>query len=295
MPGSELSLLEALQQSCQPALVERVRSEERQLSEYELNQTSRVQLTPTVERRRPTSTSWKVDTDLTNLLAAWHALENDLRQRIGAGEIYVYGVQAKPQRLTQRQLLQRAWAADMNFDFARGVIVVDDYRYTAVVCSPHGPLAEPGAEAMPTVEPTGEAAPTLIPANELATALTDEQVAVLDAVTVARLLERHAEQVVRGQAKTLLPPGKASPMALVAAKMKDRARQGELLSTLANEAAWLSAWTAKVAPSYQTPTPKTITNKLWSLHQELRRSGDPSESRSPRGRTGGGKQAGTGR
>ena len=292
MTGSELSLLQALLQSCEPALVERVRSEERRLSEYELNQTSRVQLTPSTERRQPTSTSWKVDTDLTNWLAAWHALENDLRQRIGAGQIQVCGVQAKPQRLTHRQPIQRAWAADMKFDFARGVIVVDDYRYTAIVCAPHGPLAEPAAEVTPTAEPIGEAAATGIPVHGLATALTDEQVAMLDAATVARLLERHAEQVVRGQAKNLMPPGKASPMALVATKMKDRARQGDLLPTLADEAAWLSAWTAKVAPTYQIPKPKTITNKLWSFHQELRRSGGPSETRDPPGKTGGGKQAG---
>ena len=124
MPGSELSLLQALEQSCDPALVERVRSEERQLSEYELNQTSRVQLTPTTERRRPTSTSWKVDTDLTNWLAAWHALENDLRQRITAGEIFVRGVQAKPQRRRDPEPIPGAWAADFAFDFAVGTIGV---------------------------------------------------------------------------------------------------------------------------------------------------------------------------
>jgi hypothetical protein len=295
MPGSGLSLRQALQQSCDPALVERVRSEERRLTEYELNQTSRIQLTPLTERRQPTSTSWMVDTDLTNWSAAWRALEDDLRQRIGAGQIHVYGVQAKPQRLTHRQPIQSAWAADMKFDFALGVIVVDDHRYTAVVCSPHGPLAEPVAEIMPTAEPVGEAAPTVIPVHGLATALTDEQVAMLDAASVARLLERHAEQVVRGQAKNLLTPGKASPVALVAAKMKDRARQGDLLPTLANEADWLSAWAAQVAPAYQTPKPKTITNKLWSLYQELRGKGGPGETRSPPGGTGDGKQAGADR
>ncbi len=159
MPRRELSLREALEQWCDPALVERVRSEERQLSEYELNQTSRIQLTPLSERRQPTGTSWMVETDLTNWLAAWHALENDLRKRIGAGQFYVWGVQAKPLRLTRPELIPPAWAADMKFDFAVGAITVDEYRYTAIVCSLDPPLAEQAAEVVAVAQAAAEAAP----------------------------------------------------------------------------------------------------------------------------------------
>jgi hypothetical protein len=281
MPRRELSLRPALEQWCDPVLVERVRSEERKLSEYELNQTSRVQLTPLTERTQPTSRSWMLDTDLTNWLAAWHALENDLRQRIGAVQFYITGVQAKPQRLTRREPLQAAWAADMKFDFAVGAITVDEYRYTAVTCSLDPPLAEPVAEFMPAAKPIAEAASIDLPIQDSVTALTDEQVAMLDAETVARLLERHAEQVIKSLTLNLLPPGKASPMALVATKMKNRAERGELLPALAKEADWLSAWATKVAPAYQIPKAKTIINKLRSLYQELRRTVGPVETRSP--------------
>lgn len=289
MPRRDISLRQALEEWCDPALVERVRSEERQLTEYELNQTSRIQLTPLSERRQPTSTSWMVDTDLTNWLAAWDALENDLRQRVEAGQFHVCGVQAKPQRLTRPELIPAAWAADMEFDFAVGVITVDKCRYTAIICSLDPPRAGSVAEDIPAAIPTAEAAPIGPPIHDLLTALTDEQVAMLDAETVARLLERHAEQVVQGHAMNLLPPGKASLMALLATKMKDRARRGDLLPTLAQEADWLSAWAAKVALGYQIPKAKTIINKLWSLYQELSRTGEPVETRSPREQIGDGE------
>lgn len=241
-----MSLLQALQQWCEPALVERVRSEERQLSEYELNQTSRVQLTPTTERRRPTSTSWKVDTDLTNWLAAWHALENDLRQRITAGEIFVRGVQAKPQRRRDPEPIPGAWAADFAFDFAVGTIGVGEYRFTAVTCSREPwPEREPLAGQPPPAPPVPSPAP-----------LRPEDVPDLDDETVLALLEENARRVAAKPDTQLFPPGKISLMPLIRRRMEFRAGAGELLPSLAGEAAALKAWIASKVPSHQVPSAK---------------------------------------
>ncbi|HEY8610798.1 MAG TPA: hypothetical protein VIL69_05830, partial [Roseomonas sp.] len=94
---------EALERWCDPALVERVKAIERTYTEYELDQTHRVQLTPRTERRQPRSGDWKIDRDDSSWLAAWRDLERDLRRRIELGEIHLFGVQMKPERRMQAE------------------------------------------------------------------------------------------------------------------------------------------------------------------------------------------------
>jgi len=84
------------------------------------------------------------------------------------------------------------------------------------------------------------------------------------------LLEEHARRVTESKSYPVLDPGitKVTFMPLILRKMQARAAAGELLSTLAAEAAMLENWIQEKAPSYQTPTAGTIEN---SLRQEYRR------------------------
>ena len=256
MAAEQLPLHEALVEWCTPELVERVRAEERQLSEYELDQTSRIQLTPRTQWRQPTSTSWKIDTDLTKWLASWSELERDLRRRIEGGRMYVSGVQAKPERRRELEELPAAWAADFKFEFGLGAITVGEYRFTEIACS---------LEDRTATVPNMTIAPTANPA-----ALRPEDVSDLSDEMIVTLLEEHARRVVECPDAKLSAAAQASLMPLIKRKLLHRAKQNEVFPSLAEEMSWLADWIAEKAPSFHVPQAKSIGNILRSDYNRVR-------------------------
>jgi hypothetical protein len=192
---------------------------------------------------------------------AWSALQRDFQARMARGEFHLAGVQTRPERTTEPRPIPGVWAADCRFDFLQDIVFVGDMRFVAVTAA-GGPMAEKRQVAGPA---DAQLAPLL-----------PERVADLDPDTVAALLEAHADHVRRGLRIQLLPPGKASPLALAASMMRHRGLTGALYDTLEAEAEWLAVWLARVAPSYFPTKAKALSNKLGRLYKDLKAGGDGS-------------------
>lgn len=187
----------------------------------------------------------------------WDRLTRDWRRDIEAGLITLTGVKTHPDLTEQRQDIPGAWAAEMAFDFSEGSVWIGE-RVRWVAIQVRTPEAAGEQVAWPNA--TG---------GQFEPATFD--VATLTADQVATLLTRHANFVVNELGITLLPPGRASVMALVATKMRARARAHEMEATVTKEAAWLEQWVVGAAPAYQSPAKTTIINKLSVLYKELQR------------------------
>lgn len=256
-----LPLSEAVVRWSDQSLVEAVRLQERRHfasqihTIYLRNNTFMIQLTPDDELAASTNSSWTAGApNFAGLITAWRALESDFRNRIVRGVLYLRGVQTAPIRGAERVPIDGIRAANFKFGLRDARLRDAEYDYVAVELS---------RTPYPTVE-----APKVQPAVDPLT-WTDQQVADLPPAVVANLLERHAEHVRQNLGVSLLPPGKASVMALVGSMMKDRAKLGLSESSLESEASWLMDWAAKVAPSWYTPGKKIISNKLGRLWKQL--------------------------
>lgn len=242
-----LTLLDAILRWGNPAFVEAIRAAERRHTLHELRSFSRPKLTLPQEWRSPGRNDWKIGTDMSDLISAWQAVENDLRRQLEDDHLFLGGVlsgaaDAAPQSLSG------AFAAEFVFDFTKSTIRQGKQTYLRVRVSQRAATVRD--EIMP---------PTL----------SLDTVRNLDPELVAALLELHAEHVCTDLRVNLNTPGKASVLALAATKMKARARRQELRPTLTEEADWLERWCAKVAPSYQPLGAKTISNKLGALYRDL--------------------------
>jgi hypothetical protein len=262
---SDLPLAEALVAWSDPALVDAVRTRERQFTPYEMAGFLGARLCADAELTTPSSTRWMMGPpDHTLLYAAWDALERDFRRRMTQGEFYLSGVQTEPELTIAPRPVPGAWAADCRFNYEKDVVEVHTLHFCAVQASRQPP--DPALYSLGT----GEVSTGSCNAQPMGNRLTADQVVHLDPDVVVALLEQHAEHVRTGLRVNLAPPGKASVIALAATMMERRARDGLLRSTMMQEATWLAGWLAQVAPSYDAPGEKTLQNKLGGLHKELK-------------------------
>lgn len=130
-----LKLVDALQQWCDPSLVQRIKDEECRCSQYQLDQSGLIQLSSREIRRQPTNTSWMGGYNLRALHAAWQDLERDLRQRIEQGLIILRGVLLAPEQQTELEGIPGVWAATFTFNFSKGTVRSGKRRYGAISCS----------------------------------------------------------------------------------------------------------------------------------------------------------------
>jgi hypothetical protein len=190
------------------------------------------------------------------LKAAWETLTLDFQRKVGAEKFFLLGVETRPERGTQRVPLPSVWAVDYEFDFLQDVVELGlTKRWVSVIAS-----SDPG--------PSMQSARADLDDRDVVSQLA-ARINMLEPGDVARLLELHAEHVRAGFGVSLLPPGKASPLALVASMMRYRADRGELRPTITEEARWLERWCSEAAPSYQVVGEKTIMNKLGGLYRDL--------------------------
>jgi hypothetical protein len=215
--------------------------------------------------RQPTSQSWKVPTDYVFLTAAWDALIAEFRRCIEQGKLLLEGVPSGDDPLAGSEAIPSMWAAELKLDLVANVVSRGPRRWLAVAVSKRGAAPPPSPTVLTSVA-VAEIGPGEVPAPGI---LTIETVRTLDPETVAALLELHAKHVCTDLRVNLNQPGKASVIALAAAKMKARANAGQLRPFLVEEAEWLERWCAAVAPSYQALGAKTIANKLGALFRDL--------------------------
>jgi hypothetical protein len=132
-----IPLSAALREWTDPVLLGEVCRCERRYTPNELTAfPSHPILSDPADLAKPSKSSWSLGPPSFNdLIAAWRALENDLRARLARGEFHLRGVMTQPQRTTEQVGLPGVWAADFWFDFRRDTITVDDARYVAVVAT----------------------------------------------------------------------------------------------------------------------------------------------------------------
>lgn len=264
-----LPLRAALELWCDPTLVEGVRARERELTEHEMSLvTERPRLVTTAELTQPAADQWmKAPPDCSRLMAAWRALEADLRDRLIREHFFLRGVMTRPTLATEAVPIPPAWAADAEFDFVSNSVSVNDTRFSGVMASraaPEASLRAPvgsgGASLDPPARPDAPAPITM----ETVRSLTDDE--------VLTLLEDHARRVVENPDYPALDSGitKVSFMPLILRMMRARAASGELMPTLAGEAAALEKWIQQKAPSHQCPTAGAIENSLRDHYWQLK-------------------------
>jgi hypothetical protein len=153
-----IPLSAALREWTDPALLGEVCRCERRYTPNELTSfPTHPILSDPADLAKPTRNSWSLGPPrFSDLIAAWRALENDLRARLTRGEFHLRGVMTQPQRTTDQVSLPGVWAADFWFDFRRDTITVDDARYVAVVAT-YGVAA--GASGIDVDRRSDEAAP----------------------------------------------------------------------------------------------------------------------------------------
>ena len=177
---------------------------------------------------------------------AWDILIEDFQRRIQAGEIYISGIQTRPKRQENRNLIPNGWAADFEFDFFLDIVSISyRYRYVSVTASTSPP------PPVTIVDPPPRTAITV--SRETVSSLDDEQILFL--------LEAHADRVIRNDTR-MITPHKVSVVPIIRGKMQYRAKNGELEARMSDEMNWLAKWIALRIPHYQTPTPKSLANAL---------------------------------
>lgn|GEM_PF-2668374 len=261
-PNDRLLLSEAILAWSDPTLVEDAKAAERSYSRDRFPIWIKYRMVPDNELRQPTSGARIVGGPYdSGLPEAWAALERSFRVMIANGQLFLEGVLIRPNLTDCYQSIPGNWASNLKLDFLESRISIQDRHYATVRVSREPFPMHVALKAEAATDPL---------------TLTDQQIANLSPEVVATLLERHAEQVRLGLQKTLLAPGKASVIALVASKMKERIRSGKSAIGIKDEALWLKKWAASVAPSWDPPGEKTIANKLGGLFSELTNDKDPS-------------------
>lgn len=258
-----LPLLKGLLRWGDPDLIEKVQARERRMTLHQMEGHHLPRLLPDADHLNPEELRWGSGGSFEALNAAWEQLEADFRTRILDGLVFLLGVQTEPELETVRRPIQSIWASDFHFDFDDSRLRVHQFRFSAVVVTDQEP---PEVPRPPATAPTAAA-----PVN-VATLVTPESIAELSPEQVAMLLEAHAHHVRDDLGIELLPPGKASIIALLAQKMRKRAEDGDLCPTMASEADWLEAWGRNAAPSHYCPQAKTIINKLAALYRALNKA-----------------------
>jgi hypothetical protein len=159
-PTAKISVLDALTEWCDPAIVEAVRIAERHYSVSELAGFPYPMLAPGAEHRQPTAQDWMIGSvTFQGLRGPWQRLQQDFRDRLERGEFFLQGYLAGAVREEFPRSIPGIWAADLRIDFRASTIQIDKRRFVGVVATSTMPSGmRSGATALSL--PAGAALPT---------------------------------------------------------------------------------------------------------------------------------------
>ena len=268
IPPRNLTLLKALIQWCDPALVEAVRVAERGRTAHELlafrgelSDFPKPRLTPANEWRQPSAQEWMHGaTNFTLLSMAWEDLTSDFRTRVETGAIFLEGVEVDDTHDAEPQSLRGAFASEYKFDFKQNALRLGKKRYVAIVVSRTPRLhAEAGARRLARRE---------LERPLKVDDLTDDE--------ILELLSEHNKRVVDSPEPKMMARVKYSLDQIVIRRLEWRFGQGLTKTKIREEAAELRAWIVEVAPWHQKPAVKTVENHIRKRWNELKsRSNTP--------------------
>jgi len=275
-PSLALPLIDAIVAWCDQDLVIQAKG----LQSYFSNEVLFTKQLAILDRnRKVVSTPNPMDRDdhmrtMHDLRTVMELLKEDIKNLLARRKLFLRGVRVRPERTVIPEPIANEWASILRFDPWLGTVWIQQDQFGDLMVSqrPWPPSHEPavtgeGGTVLPAM---GSKANRSTDASDIVSVSTFD-VATLTAEQVATLLERHAAFVCEDTGVTLLLPGKASPMALIATKMRERAKRNEMAATITEEAKWLAAWVKRAAPSYPAVGYKTISAKLSAHFKELQR------------------------
>lgn len=194
---------------------------------------------------------------------AWEAIDHQVKLLLEDERLFLTGVPSKPVGTTDRELIPGVWATRLTLNFFTNTASSSHNSYSALrVFKARPGVANDSPEDSPqSTASANQEAPRHIKVEDFAE-LSDEM--------VLALLEEHAKRVVESDEAKLIHPTKISVMPIIRRKMEHREEMGELLPTLAGQAAFLENWIAEKLTSHQTPTASSIENALRNEYRALK-------------------------
>lgn len=223
-----LPLAAAILRWSEPHLVEAVKAEEQRLTEHELSLLpDRPRLSALGDLRQPTTNDWMGGgPNFLRLIAAWQALERDLKAKLAGGALRMTGVQMAPVRQVDRTTIPGVWATDCRLDLLNCAITIGDARYVAVVVA----AADTETEAPVAVsEAEAETAATIVE-QPRRTPGRKNGVPVIEAAVM-----RHWEHVQQLMQPTGSPPVVAEVARSLHKRMEADAQKGIVKKRVAGE------------------------------------------------------------
>lgn len=262
-------LFEALQNFCDPVLVNTLRQAELRMSEDQHRYANRPLLSDMATIRKATRRDWRdVPDGMAGYFEAWDRLIENFKGLIELEKLELEGVQIAPTATTERASIPGAWAAMMTFDFRENTISTGNQRYASIR------VWRAGGQTRPAVDSSAAPAALALPPGltrdqEGRIRLTTEAVALLSDDTILALLEEHGRRVVAEAAYPLIQPSKVSFGAILARRMEWRAKNDQLALTFTAESVALIDWLGTKIEHHHIPTPKGLGVPLRDLYRKL--------------------------
>jgi len=252
----EMPLFEAIVRSCNPRELNTIKSLETCFTAQELLDLEVPNLSGALPfvRKRDTEVEDEYPALRRDLRETWDLVLDDIRERMRRQEILLSGVLIYPSLTSDRVAIPGAWASECIFGLRDATVSVQNQRYADVRVSDAFSIEQP-VEA---------------PAQLVRHAVTVDDVPALSYDVILALLEEHAKQVIADPDAQLFPPGRISFMPIIRGKMRHRAENGEMLSTITAESKWLANWISTKVTLHQIPTDRTIAKSLGSDYEALK-------------------------
>lgn len=257
-----LPLGQAIVEWADPAIIESMRKVERGYTKGQLIGWEWPRLVPDSALRPASNSEWMAGGgDPTYVLKdAWRKVELQLKRKLREEKFSLSGVMVRPELTTVPTSIPGVWASELNFDLVNDVVVFGKHRYTAVRLSESAPNQPVAGEVSIAPDPLSGRLPQITPEN--VRDLSDDEVCLL--------LEDHARRVVEGPDTKMIAPGTVLVMPIIRRKMRFRAKEKVLATTLAEEARVLADWIASKLPSHQTPVEGSIKNSVRTEYASLK-------------------------
>jgi hypothetical protein len=268
-PEPHFSLLGAIRNYCDPALITDLMLAERRLTESQHSGTGQPLLSAIANLRQPRRDEWMSSgARIPEFDRAWDRLIANFRELVERGSMELDGVQLKPVVTTERMEIPGDWAAMMRFDFKANAISTYEARYGSIRVYRKRPARAVNPALQPLVFPPA-------PSAEGPVALEPADVGSLSDEAIIRLLEEHGQRVVGGSDFPLIQPSKVSFGPILCRRMEWRAERGQLASSLAGECEELVRWLGTVIVHHQIPTARGAEAPLRDLYRRLKAGSTP--------------------
>jgi hypothetical protein len=272
---THLPLAEALIEWSDPALVEAVRAEERNLDPTKLRRHGRFTLVSIrTELRAPQRRLLLSDpySGLEDLDRVWEGLIGAFKMQVQRRAMVLTGAYIKTEG-SPRQVIPADLAARMDIDPASGAVFVgaSGSFYTAVTAW-RGDVAPTNIDAAMTTADFSDGVP-MVHAGTIP--ITQTSVRELSDDEILALLDEHIRRVLESPGPKMMARVKDVLQPIIVRRLEARCRQGLMHDSLVAEAGELRSWISQVAQWHPLPALKTVQNNIRNTYRQLKAGSKP--------------------